>query len=674
MNTLYLLGLILALLYILMGFDDFIWDIIALFYKKNRKDVFLNMQEINATPYKLLAVIIGAWREDNVIEDVIDNFLASTIYPKSMYHIFIGVYPNDNATIEAATRLETRYPNVHMIINEKDGPTSKAQNINHVLKQIRQFEIDQSWDFSSYTIHDAEDVVHPYELKITNTLVTRYPALQFPVFPLIMKPNFKNFFPNITSSSYADEFAENHLLTMVNRDVLGAFVPSAGTGFVLTKTVLDAFPDGNILPSDSLTEDYRLSLTLYEKKIPMHYVMDKIKRVTDEYTIKFDYISTRSMFPNTFDTAVRQKTRWITGITMQSMTIRDIFKSKLPLMGRYSLYKDQKAKIGNLLAFIGYPVFIYFIASLFIDLPIIYPAYSLSWYLSLIVTIFMIERQVFRAISIYRIYGLRSVFFAVFFPPLLPFRIIWGNIINFTATVRSFKAYYFGTSHKKVKQKNKTSKPMKWDKTEHTFLSKEILKRYHRRLGDVLIEKDLIQPKQIIEALKDIKRNKLNQSLGRYLLEKKWIEEYPLVQAIAEIKQSIAIKHIDLDVLNTSDLIQNYDYDELMKLNILPLIETTERILFATVGGSAQIDLEAFADKQSKPIEFIYTTYQVLDKAFEDLKTHRNASNPYIDAALKQGILLDEQVLIAMNRARINEISIEEAFALIGIHSLKGKL
>ena len=102
---------------------------------------------------------------------------------------------------------------------------------------------------------------------------------------------------------------------------------------------------------------------------------------------------------------------------------------------------------------------------------------------------------------------------------------------------------------------------MKWDKTEHTFLSKEILKRYHRRLGDVLIEKDLIQPKQIIEALKDIKRNKLNQSLGRYLLEKKWIEEYPLVQAIAEIKQSIAIKHIDLDVLNTSELIQNYDYD-----------------------------------------------------------------------------------------------------------------
>ena len=576
MDTLYLIGFILALLYILMGLDDFIWDLIALYYKRKRKDVYLNMQEISATPYKLLAVIIGAWREDNVIEDVIHNFLESSIYPKSMYHIFLGVYPNDEATIQAVRRLTEQYPNVHLIINEKNGPTSKAQNINHVIKQITKFELDHSWKFSSYTIHDAEDVVHPYELKITNTLVLRYPALQFPVFPQIKKPSFSNFFPNITSSSYADEFAENHLLTMVNRDVLGAFVPSAGTGFVLTKAVLDAFPDGNVLPNDSLTEDYRLSLTLYEKEIPMHYVMDKIVRVNDDYTVKFDYISTRSMFPNTFHTAVRQKTRWITGITMQSMKFKDVFISKLPLIGRYSLYKDQKAKVGNLLAFIGYPVFIYFIASFFIDLPIIYPAFSLSWYLSLIVTILMIERQIFRAISIYRIYGLRSVFFAVLFPPLLPFRIIWGNIINFTATVKSFRTFYFSSTETKVKKANKPKKPMTWDKTDHTFLSKDILQRYHRRLGDVLIEKNLVQPKQIIEALKDIKKSPYTQSLGRYLLDKGSIEEFPLAQAIAEIKQSIAIVHINLNVLNTIEIIQQYDENELIALNILPLIETQE--------------------------------------------------------------------------------------------------
>ena len=657
-----------------MGFDDFIWDIIALFYKQRRKDVYLNMQEISASPNRLLAVIIGAWKEDNVIEDVINNFQISTIYPKSMYHIFLGVYPNDTSTINAAKRLEKIYPNVHMIINEKEGPTSKAQNINYVLKQVRQFESDRSWNFSSYTIHDAEDVVHPYELKITNTLVTQYPALQFPVFPLIMKPNFSNFFPNITSSSYADEFAENHLLTMVNRDVLGAFVPSAGTGFVLTKRVLDAFPDGNVLPSDSLTEDYRLSLTLYEKKIPLHYVMDKIKRVNDDYSIKFDYISTRSMFPNSFNTAVRQKTRWITGITMQSMSFKDIFTSKLPFVGRYSLYKDQKAKIGNLLSFIGYPILIYFLASFFIDLPVIYPAYSLSWYLSLIVTLFMIERQIFRAISIYRIYGLRSVFFAVLFPPLLPFRIIWGNIINFTATVKSFKSFYFGTKQKKTKQTNKTNKTIKWDKTEHTFLSKEILKRYHRNLGDVLIEKDLVQPKEIINALKDIKKNKLNKSLGRYLIDKGLIEEYPLTQAIAEIKQSIAIKYIDLSVLNITEIIKNFDRNELYNLKIIPLIESDNQIIFATVKTSNQNDLDTFAAKQSKPIKFVYTTHSAFEKAYQDFETQDCVYDVMIKDALKQGYLIDEQVLIAMNRAYINNISLESAFELIGILSLKGKL
>lgn len=677
MDTLYLIGFILASLYILMGLDDFIWDIIALYYKRKRKDVVLNMQEISDTPYKLLAVIIGAWKEDNVIEDVIHNFLESTIYPKSMYHIFLGVYPNDEATILAVKRLTALYTNVHLIINEKNGPTSKAQNVNHVIRQISKFETERSWKFSAYTIHDAEDVVHPYELKITNSLITRYPALQFPVFPLIKKPNFMNFFPNITSSTYADEFAENHLFTMVNRDILGAFVPSAGTGFVLSNTVLNSFPDGNVLPNDSLTEDYRLSLTLYEKEIPMHYVMEKIKRVGDDYSIKYDYVSTRSIFPNSFKTAVRQKTRWLTGITMQSMKFKDIFMSKLPLIGRYSLYKDQKAKIGNLLVFIGYPVFIYFIASLFIDLPIIYPAYSLSWYLSLIVTMLMIERQIFRAISIYRIYGLRSVFFAVFFPPLLPFRIIWGNIINFTATVKSYKSFYFSTSETKVKKAskvNKVNKPMKWDKTEHTFLSKEILQRYHRRLGDVLIEKNLIQPNQIIEALKDIKKNNYKESLGRYLLKKQWIGEFPLTQAIAEIKQSIAIKHIDLSLLNTAEIIKNFDENELIRMSVLPLIETQERIIFATTSSISQVELNAFVSKSAKPINFIYTTSDALDKAFLDLKSSQTESSSWLMKLCDAGTVMDEQILIAMNQAIINSCTLNEAFEHMGILGMKGDL
>lgn len=61
---------------------------------------------------QLLAIIIAAWHEDNVIGDVIRNLIESTQYPRSMYHIFIGVYPNDEKTINVVKELSEEFPNV----------------------------------------------------------------------------------------------------------------------------------------------------------------------------------------------------------------------------------------------------------------------------------------------------------------------------------------------------------------------------------------------------------------------------------------------------------------------------------------------------------------------------------------------------------------------------------
>ena len=134
---------------------------------------------MDSLPPKLLAMVIAAWREDNVLGDVINNIIASTHYPKSMYHIFLGIYPNDAPTLAVANELAEKYENVHVIINEKNGPTSKAQNINYVIKQIKQFELERQWSFASITIHDSEDVVHPFELKVTNALLDKHPVLHF---------------------------------------------------------------------------------------------------------------------------------------------------------------------------------------------------------------------------------------------------------------------------------------------------------------------------------------------------------------------------------------------------------------------------------------------------------------------------------------------------------------
>jgi len=58
----------------------------------------------------------------------------------------------------------------------------------------------------------------------------------------------------------------------------------------------------------------------------MRYVLDSIPRISHNNKIIFDYVSTRSMFPATFKAAVKQKTRWILGITMQSVKLKDVFQ------------------------------------------------------------------------------------------------------------------------------------------------------------------------------------------------------------------------------------------------------------------------------------------------------------------------------------------------------------
>ena len=132
-TTLYIIGLLLVILYLLMGTDDFVWDIYSFIkrgqYKKNR----LDFKKLRIPPPKLLAMAIGAWNESDVIGQVIENLIISIQYPKSMYHLFIGVYSNDQKTIDIVAEIEKSVPNVHMVINYLPGPTTKAQNINYCL-------------------------------------------------------------------------------------------------------------------------------------------------------------------------------------------------------------------------------------------------------------------------------------------------------------------------------------------------------------------------------------------------------------------------------------------------------------------------------------------------------------------------------------------------------------
>lgn len=669
-DYLYIIGLILVLMYLLTGSDDLIWDLATLFKRTQYRKQIVDLHKLDAIPPKLLAVVIAAWHEDNVLGDVIENIIASAHYPRSRYHIFLGIYPNDPATHAVAGALAKKYPNIHIVVNNRPGPTSKAQNINYVISQIKEFERRRRWLFASITIHDSEDVVHPYELKMTNYLLEKYKALQFPVFPLMQMPKFKNFFRNITTSTYADEFAENHFSTMVSRYSAGAFVPSAGTGFVLARDIIDAFGDADILPSDSLTEDYRLSLTLFEKGIQMYYVLERVPRINDEGKLIDEFVATRSMFPKTFKTAVKQKARWILGITMQSFRFRDIFHIKgLRFAGRYSLYKDMKAKVGNLLIVLGYPVLIYFLVSLFIPLTPIYPKGTLSWYLCLAVTVMMVERQLFRSVAIFNVYGMRSVFFACLLPPILPIRLIWGNIINMSATLKAYRQKIFGVKQQKEKNSVKSAKKkIVWDKTDHAFLEKPALRRYHRTIGDVMLEKGYVTSDQLKEALKMTRGTP--QTIGNYLLKNGTIDEEQLLDALSHVKHTQYIEAASVEEYHPAQFAPAFDEKLLRALKTLPLLKTKSGYVFAVCDNSAQNVQTVLRDKYGVPIGAVLATEALINKGLNSMyapNAIRMQAPSALTEAYENSTINYEQLIIARNFVASKHISEEEILQNMGL-------
>ncbi len=670
------IGFILIVLYLFCGLDDVIWfvvsRIVGLIRHCTTTDDNLSFEKLRNTPPKMLAISIAAWHESGVIGNVIANFINTADYPKSMYHLFVGVYPNDPETIEAVEEVTRVFPNVHMIINCKKGPTTKAQNINHMIRRIKEYEKDNGISFASLTVHDSEDVIHTYELLATNYLIDNHDALQFPVFPIMKMPKFSNFFKQLTTATYADEFAENHYISMVERRNMNAFVPCAGTGFAISMKRIREFGNGDVLPSESLTEDYLLSLSMFKKGISFTYVLNRLPRVMANGKVRKDYITTRSLFPHTFKAAVKQKTRWTYGITMQSISIKDVFtKQKISFAGRYSFYKDLKAKLINLVPILGYSVSFYCILTMiFSDLPPIYTNDSATYYMSMIVFAIMILRQVFRGYALYHVYGMRSVFFGCLLPPLLPIRLIYGNIINLTATIRAFRMKLFGDNSTKktkaVKQKTEKKKSVSWSKTDHEFLSGDQLRVYRRMLGDTLIVQRYLTAKQFNEALKnDDKEN--GEPIGAYLIRKGFITEEQMVRALGTVKHVQFINDEVVRKIVSNSVLNNFDRDTLLEYKILPLTYEDDRCVIGICNETKSEDIEKFSSDHGLKTKPMFVMEPVLK---EVLLSHPESPAAKPLSSLKlyyEGKISFEQAVIIGNFALLSGKSEREIRRYMGL-------
>ncbi|MBP8717507.1 MAG: phage adsorption protein NrfB [Candidatus Atribacteria bacterium] len=636
-ECLYYLGFIIAFLFIVFSLDDLFWDIY--YYGGGRKKVKnrLQMKDLDSVPRRLLAILIPAWNEAEVIGPMIDNLIHSVNYPLSLFHVFIGVYPNDPSTCEEVQILAKKYPNVHAVVNSKPGPTSKGQNLNQLLSSILNLEKEKHLRFASFIVHDAEDVIHPTSFKLANYLSFQYEVVQLPVFPLQPYPTWRTFFKFITSSTYADEFAENHYRGLLAREASGAMVPSAGTGFVFSHSVLDKLGKYELFEEGSITEDYKLSYHLAELGIFTHFFLEGVQRILDDGRIITEYIATREIFPNTLHEAVKQKSRWIYGISFQSFSFWKVIKSKnFSFMAKYGLFRDWKAKYGNLLTVPGYVIFAYFILSLLYDVPPVYPKGSLSWGVSVGLTFFMLERQIMRGIALKKVYGWRSAVAGCLVPPLLPLRTIWGNVINFLATLSAWRIALFGFPQTRPR----------WQKTKHTYLPPEVLFRYQRKLGDLMLEKQIIEPETLAKSLKEAKER--GEKIGEFLLKEGIISQEELTQVLGE---ALKIGHIELDdyLVRIENITPNM-LEIFKKYHTVPVV-ITEKLVILAVGAplSTEVREEIKKELQVDELSTVLANPSLIKEALERFNEQYVSSLPRLgEKLLSLGLIQEEQLIEAL--------------------------
>jgi adsorption protein B len=250
-----------------------------------------------------MAMFVPAWDESAVIASMLRAAINRIEYEN--YRLFVGYYRNDPATAAAIGAVADE--RIEAVEVDRDGPTTKGDCLNHLYDALVAFEASTGRSATAVVLHDAEDVIHPLELKTFDRLIDRAAVIQLPVLPL---PDRNS---RWISGHYCDEFAEAHVKELVVREAVGAAIPLAGVACAIARKPLAnlaAAHDGHPFAGNSMTEDYELGLRLGASGLKTMFV--RLPARPGERGV----VASRGHFPSTLGSAVRQKARWLGGIAL----------------------------------------------------------------------------------------------------------------------------------------------------------------------------------------------------------------------------------------------------------------------------------------------------------------------------------------------------------------------
>src|SRR5438270_5945544 len=386
----------------------------------------------------LIAILVPAWDEASVIAPMLRSMLARFDY--NNYRIFVGYYRNDPATCAAiASVIDTRLEPVEV---PEDGPTTKADCLNHLYDALVDYELAHDSQAKAVVLHDAEDVVHRFELRIFDGLIDRAAVIQLPVLPLIDAHS------RWIAGHYCDEFAEAHIKELVVREAVGAAIPLAGVGCAIERRALSrlaAMQEGRPFAGTSMTEDYELGLKLGALGLKTMFV--RIPATPGEQGI----VASRGHFPATLGAATRQKARWLGGIALSGW---DRLGWSGGLGERWMRMRDRRGPLAAMLLLCAYAAALLWL-QLWLAEALGAPIHArLDPRLVLLLTVngwLLAWRVLMRAYFTASAYGWRQGLLSV------P-RLIVGNVIAMLAAGRALSLHLGGGAKR-------------WDKTRHVFPS-----------------------------------------------------------------------------------------------------------------------------------------------------------------------------------------------------------
>jgi len=460
-------------------------------------------EDLAAAPPRHMAIYVATWKEHRVIQNMLDNNLARLRYPRVDF--FVGAYPNDASTLAAIREAMKRHPNVHLSLCPHDGPTSKADCLNWIYQRMILHEEEHGVHFDMIVTHDAEDIIDPDALSWINYYAQWHDMIQIPVLALPTPLR------ELTHGVYCDEFAEYQYKDMMARSLMGGFIPSNGVGTGFSRNALELLATAyanRIFEPVCLTEDYEngfrvARLGLRQKFIPIHIRHGRA-------------IATREYFPRRFANAVRQRTRWITGIGLQSWEFHSFGET---IGHAYWFWRDRKSLVGNIVGPLTNLLFLYGVVTLVWAMSTHHtwglgkePAW-LAPEAAAGLTLQLVHTGI-RIWCCSRIYGWR-------FAAGVPLRVVTGNWINCFASCRAIVTYAMAKWR---------GEPLRWSKTEHAYPNRAALLTDRKKLGEILTGGQWITQEQLHTALAS---RPSRRRLGEHLLALGLITEDDLYSALA---------------------------------------------------------------------------------------------------------------------------------------------